>query len=296
LRVLDEVIRHGNYTRAAEELHMAQPTVSVQIRKLSEAAGLPLLEQVGRRVHPTPAGRALHTACEEIFRSLSDAEDRLDAIRGNTGGSLRLASGTVGAWLAPRLLAEFARTRPGIEVSLQVKSRKELLGRLAANQDDLYICANPPADADVVVQRILPSPVVALARADHELAAAGPVPFGRFAREPLLAREPGSGMRMTTERVYAERGATPHIRMELGSNEAVKDALLSGMGVSMLSRHSIGHANGIPQLSVLDVEGFPLEAHLHFVYPVGKQLSGVARAFMEFSRTEARRIAGSGAA
>jgi DNA-binding transcriptional LysR family regulator len=242
-------------------------------------------------VHPTQAGRALHAACQEIFRALTDAEDRLDDIRGNAMGSLHVASGTVGAWLAPRLLTEFARARPGIDVTLQVKSRKELFGRLSANLDDLYICANPPQDADVVVQRIVPNPIVAFARSDHPLAAAGAVPFERFAREPLLAREPGSGTRMTTERIYAARGATPHIRMELGSNEAVKEALLSGLGVSVLSRHAIGLAPDAPRLSVLDVEGFPLEAHLHFVYPVGKQLSGVARAFMEFSRTEAKRIA-----
>ena len=291
MRVLEEVIRHGSYTRAAEELHMAQPTVSVQIRKLTEAVGLPLLEQIGKQIQPTRAGREVHAACREIFDSLSGLDDRLADMRGLKSGSLHIATGTSGAQLAPRLLAEFVKVQPGIEVSLQVGSRKELLARLAHNLDDLYLFANPPESGDIVVQRLVPDPVIACARADHPFAAERAVTFERFAREPLLIREPGSGTRMVTERVYASHGAAPRIRMELGSNEAIKETLLSGMGVSVLSRHALGLGPDPRPLAVLDVEGFPVESHTHFVYPIGKQLSLAAQSFLEFSRKEAHRLA-----
>jgi LysR family transcriptional regulator, low CO2-responsive transcriptional regulator len=289
-RVFHEVIRHGSYTRAAEELNLAQPTVSVQIRKLTETVGMPLLEQVGKRVQATEAGRALHAACEDIFETLSSMEDRLSDLRGLKSGSLHIATGSMGACLAPRLLAEFMKAQPGIEIALQIKSRKELLDRLARNMDDLYIFANPPEDFDVVVQRILPNPLVAFARTDHPLANQSAVPFSRFAEEPMLMREPGSGTRMVTERIYAAHGLKPRVRMELSSNEAIREAMLSGLGVSVLSRHSMSLAPGPRELAALQVEGFPVEAYSHFVYPIGKPLSMVAQSFMQFTRDEAIRI------
>jgi DNA-binding transcriptional LysR family regulator len=290
LRVFEAVTRHGSFTRAAEELYMAQPTVSVQIRKLTETVGMPLIEQVGKRVQPTAAGHELYTACQDIFDAFSDIEDTLSNIRGLKAGSLRVTASTTAKYLVPHLLAEFMKLHPGIEASLRVSCRQAVLERLAANEDDLYILANPPDDEDVVVQRSLPNPVVALARSDHRLAGERAIPFEQFSHEPFLTREQGSGTRMIAERVFAARGIEPQVRMELGSNEAIKEAILAGMGVAMLYRHSIGFSIDPAQLAVLDVEGFPLEAYWHFCYPLGKQLSPAAQTFMEFVRKEAQRV------
>lgn len=290
LRVFEAVTRHGSFTRAAEELYMAQPTVSVQIRKLTETVGMPLLEQVGKRVHATAAGHELYTACQEIFDTLSGIEETLSNIRGLTAGSLRITASTTAKYLAPHLLAEFVKLHPGIEVSLRVNCRQAVLERLAANEDDLYILANPPDDEDIVVQRILPNPVVALARSDHRLARERAIPFERFAQEPFLTREQGSGTRMVAERIFAGHGIEPRVRMELGSNEAIKEAILAGLGVAILYRHSIGFSIDPTQLAALDVEGFPLEWSWHFAYPVGKQLAPAAQTFMEFVRKEAQRV------
>jgi DNA-binding transcriptional LysR family regulator len=290
LRVFEAVARHGSFTRAAEELYLAQPTVSVQIRKLTETVGLPLLEQVGRRVHTTGAGRELYTACQDIFKALDGVENALSDIRGLKAGSLRVATSTSGKYLVPRLLAEFMKLHPGIDITLHVGHRKAVLERLAQNADDLYVLSNPPEDDDLVVQRILSNPLVAVARADHPLARERGISLERLAREPLLMREPGSGTRMIAERLFAGRGLQTPPGMELGSNEAIRESMLAGYGVSFLYRYSLGLGPDFGQLAVLDVEGFPVESHWHLAYPIGKQLSYVAETFMAFTRSEASRI------
>jgi len=287
--VFEAVARLASYTRAGEELYLAQPTVSVQIKKLTETIGTPLFEQVGKRIHLTEAGRALHEACRDIFSRLAAVEDRLADIRGLSAGRLSLAVSTTGKYFAPRLLAAFVQQHPGIEVSLQIHHRETLIERMSANADDLYIFANPP-DTDVVKQAILPNPMAVFARADHPLARQKRIPFKRFAQEPFLIREPGSGTRLAAQRVFERHGIDPKVRMELGSNEAIKQAILAGLGVSILSRYTLGLDTEQRQLLTLDVENFPLEGQWYFVYPSGKQLSVVVQAFMAFARKEGKQL------
>ncbi|MDP1718381.1 MAG: LysR substrate-binding domain-containing protein [Burkholderiales bacterium] len=290
LSVFEAVARLGSYTRAGEELYMAQPTVSVQIKKLTETIGVPLLEQVGKRVHPTDAGRELYATCQEIFGKLAAVEERFANLRGLESGRLRLAVSTTGKYFAPRLLGAFVQKNPGIEVSLQIHHRETLLERMANNTDDLYIFATPPQESEAVIQKILPNPMVVFARADHPLARQKNIPFGRFAKEPFLMREPGSGTRMVAQQVFESHGVKPTIRMELSTNEAIKQAILAGLGVSILSRYTLGLDVEQDQLVTLDVEGFPLEHHWYFSYPVGKQLSAVSQAFMAFTRQHAKSL------
>lgn len=290
LSVFEAIARLGNFTRAAEELFLAQPTVSVQIRKLSETIGLPLFEQVGKRIHLTDTGRQLYAACRQVFGTLSHLEDTFADMRGLKSGRLQLAINTTGMYFAPRILAAFVKRYPGIEVSLQIHNRQNLCERLANNEDDLYIFANPPQEPEVVTQMILPNPLVVFARADHPLAREQNIPFEVFAQEPFLIREPGSGTRMITQRTFDQHGMKPWIRMELSTNEAIKQAILAGLGVSILSRYTLGLDVEHTQLVTLNVAGFPLEHYWYFVYPAGKQLSLVARTFMDFMRVESRQL------
>jgi len=290
LSVFEAVSRLGSYTRAAEELYMAQPTVSVQIKKLTDTIGLPLFEQLGKRVHLTDAGRELYATCQGIFKTLNAAEDNFANLRGLKSGRLRLAASTTGKYFAPRLLAAFVQQHPGIEVSLQIHHRETLLDRMSENADDLYIFTNPPPESEAMRQVILPNPMVVFARADHPLARHKNIPFERFAREPFLMREPGSGTRMVAQQVFESHGAKPSIRMELSTNEAIKQAILAGLGVSIMSRYTLGLDVEQDQLVTLDVESFPLEHHWYFVYPIGKQLPMVAQAFMDFARQQARSL------
>jgi DNA-binding transcriptional LysR family regulator len=290
LTVFEAVARLGGFTRAAEELFLAQPTVSVQIKKLTETVGMPLFEQVGKRVHLTATGRHLYTACQEVFQTLSHLEDTFSDMRGLKSGSLQLGVISTGKYFAPRMLAAFVQQHPGIDVSLHIHNRQTLIERLAGNADDLYIFANPPHEPEVVTQMILPNPLVVYARADHPLAREKNIPFERFAQEPFLIREPGSGTRMVAQRIFDQHGLKPWIRMELSTSEAIKQAILAGLGVSILSRYTLGLDVQQTQLITLDVEGFPLEHHWYFVYPSGKQLSLVAKSFMDFVRVEARQL------
>jgi DNA-binding transcriptional LysR family regulator len=288
LHLFEATARLGSFTRAAEELHMAQPTASAQIRKLSETVGVPLFEQVGKRVYLTEAGRRLQQGCRDVFRAFEDLEASLAGMRALNSGRLRLAVSTTGASFAPRLLGAFVALHPGVETSMQACNRQALAGRLAGNEDDLYLFADAPEIEDVVAQELLPNPLVVLARDDHPLAGVKDVPLARLAQEPFLIREEGSGARRITMRLFHKRGLAPKIRMELGTNEAIKEAILSGLGVTIISRYTFGLDPESSRYASLDVEGFPLENHWYLAYPQGKQLSPAARAFLDFARAEAK--------
>jgi DNA-binding transcriptional LysR family regulator len=290
LRVFEAVVRHGSFTRAAAELHIAQPTASLHIKKLTDTVGVPLLEQAGKRIHPTAAGAALKRACAEIQAALERFEDNLCGLRGLSAGSLRIVAATTEKYIVPRLLAEFVRRHPEIEVSVQVLPCEALLARLADGADDLYFLSLPPGRDGVAMQPVLPNPFVVLARSDHPLAGARSTPFARFAQEPLIVREPGSGTRAVTQRVFATHGLEPAIRMELGCNDAIKEAVLAGLGVAVLARYSIGFDLDPRALAVLDVEGFPIESDWHIAHPAGKRVSPIARAFMAMVQGEAQRL------
>lgn len=290
LRAFEAAARLGSLTRAAEELHMAQATASVQIKKLSETVGLALFEQVGKRIQLTQAGEQVYGGCGALFRALEEMEQALAELRGAACGRLRLAVPGTARTFASRLLAAFAQRNPGVQVTLQVEERIGLIQRLGKNEDDLYMFVEPPEEREVVAQAIVPNPLVVLACGEHPLARQNAIAFACLAEEPLLLREPGSGTRMIILRLFARHGLAPKIRMELGSDDAIREAIAAGLGVSILPRYTLGLDPVLTRLVCLDVEGFPLESHWHFVYPVGRRLSPAARAFMDFARVEARSL------
>ncbi|MGZ8254417.1 MAG: LysR substrate-binding domain-containing protein [Burkholderiaceae bacterium] len=287
LAVFEASVRLGSFTLAADEMHLAQPTVSTQIKKLTEAVGRPLFEQIGKKMYVTAAGQMLYEGCQDILRTLSRFDGSLAELEGLHAGRLRLAAGTTAEHLVMRLLAGFVERHPEVDVALEIHNRVGLMARLAANQDDLYVFANPPTDREVVRQPILPNRLVPIARADNPLAHERSITFERFAQEPFLMREAGSATRETAADLFAQHRREPRIRMELSTNEAIIQAILAGLGVSILSRPSYGLANDLPQIVTLDVVGFPVDRPWQFVYPVGKQLPPAARAFMDFVRAHA---------
>ena len=288
LRVFEASARLGNFSLAAQELHMAQPTASVQIKKLAETVGLPLFEQVGRRVYLTDAGQRLYAGCHEVFRALATIEETLNALRATESGHLQLAVCSTGKHFAPRMLGAFIQRHPGVAVSLEIHNRKALIDRLANNEDDLYVFASPLEREDVVIQALLPNPLVVFARNDHPLANARQISLERLASEPFIMREPGSGTRLIATKLFELHGISPKIRLELNDDEAIKEAILSGVGVAIMSRFTLGLEDESSRMICLDVDGFPLENHWYFAYPVGKQLSATVRAFTDFARLEAK--------
>ncbi|MEW6118822.1 MAG: LysR family transcriptional regulator [Pseudomonadota bacterium] len=281
LEIFEAIARLGSFTRASEELFLSQPTVSMQIKKLSEAVGVPLYEQVGKKIHLTPDGQELAQAAREIFGILNRYTMSVAERQGLKQGQLRLMAITTASYFAPRLLGEFAKLYPGIDVSLRVTNKEQVLASMADNLDDLYFVGQPPEDIDVVATPIMDNPIIVLAAPDHPLAGKKRIPLARIVQEPWLMREKGSGTRNAIERMFSAYDINIHPRLELGSNEAVKQAILAGLGISALSRHALA-LNQPDQFAELDVEGFPILRHWYAVYPAGRQLSVVARAFLEY--------------
>ena len=290
LEVFEAIARLGSFTRAAEELFLTQPTVSMQIKKLNDAVGMPLFEHVGKRVYLTEAGKALQLTCRDIFESLNHFEMLVADMQGLKQGKLRLAVVTTAKYFAPRLLGPFCKLYPGIDVSLKVSNRERLLERLASNQDDLYILGQPPEGLDVVYEPFLDNPLVVLAPNNHPLVGQRNIPLQQLAQEPFIMREPGSGTRMAVERLFQASAIDINVRMQLGSNEAIKQAIVGGLGISVLSRHTLALHAATGQLTILDVQSFPIERQWYAVYPSGKQLSIVAHTFLEYLRGAADQV------
>jgi DNA-binding transcriptional LysR family regulator len=290
LEVFEAIARLGSFTRAAEELFLTQPTASMQIKKLTDAVGLPLFEQIGKRIYLTDAGKALQSTCREIFDALSNFEMLVSDMQGLKQGKLRLAVVTTAKYFAPRLLGPFCQLYPGIDVSLKVSNRERVLERLSDNRDDLYVLGQPPESLDVVYEPFLPNPLVVLAPNNHPLVGQRGIPLARLAKEPFIMREPGSGTRMAVERLLHKHRLKVNVRMELGSNEAIKQAIVGGLGVSVLSRHTLALDAAMGQLATLDVRHFPIERMWYAVYPAGKQPTIVAQTFIEYLRSAADRV------
>ena len=281
LQVFESVSRHLSLSRAAEELHLSQPGVSMQLKKLSEAVSHPLLEQTGKKVKLTDQGQELVTMAREILGAVKRYELSLVERQGLAGGSLRIVAITTASYFVPRLLGDFSRRHPGVKVSLRVTNREQVLSSLAAGLDDLYVLGQPPEGLAVTAIPFLENPLVALAAPDHPLAHKKNIPLARLAEEPWLLREPGSGTRKAVERLFADHGQQLTPRMELGSNEAIKQAVLAGLGISVVSRHTLTlHTPG--QFAILDAVGFPIPRQWYAVYPAGRQRSVVARTFLDF--------------
>ncbi len=290
LEVFAVIARLGSFTRAAEELHLSQPTVSMQIKKLSAAVGLPLFEQIGKKVYLTDAGRALQTFAREIFEQFTRFEMVTADMKGLKQGALRLGVITTAKYFIPRLLGSFCREYPGIEVSMKVSNRERIIERLMNNEDDLYILGQPPEEINAIAEPFLLNPLIVLAPADHPLARRKNISLQRLAEEPFLLREPGSGTRKATEQLFARHNLKIKMRMELGSNEAIKQAVLGGLGISVLSRHTLALDIPADQVVILDVVGFPIERHWYAAYPNGKQPSVVAKTFLDYLKQAQRYI------
>ena len=282
-QVFEAIYRLGSFTRAAEELFLTQPTVSMQIKKLADAIGLPLFEHVGRNVEPTEAGKELYTACRSMFETLANLEMKVSDMKGLKRGRLRMGVITTAKYLAPEMLGEFSHIYPGIDLSLKVTNRDSILRRIRANEDDLYIMGQAPeGDVEVEAFPFAPNPLVVMAPRDHPLVAKKNISLEEIAKEPFIIREPGSGIRDAMFKAFDAAGVRPEVRMEIGNNEAIKHAVAGGLGLSVLSLHTLSLEGVDGPVAILDVEGFPILRNWYIVYPKGKELSLVAQTFLDF--------------
>ena len=286
LKVFETVARHMSYSRAAEELHLTQPAVSIQVKTLEGHVGLALFEQLGKKIFLTPGGTELLQISRSIIQLFQEAEDTLSQFKGISGGKLNVAVISAGDYFFPRLLVEFARRHSGVILNLTVHNREELLGQLADNLTDLAIMVRPPQGMDTVAESFAPHPYVIVAPPDHPLVGKKRIPMATLLREPFVVRERGSDTWNSMEDGFGEKLKDVNIAMQIKSTETIKQAVIAGMGISFLSAHTINLELQARSLAVLDVQGFPVMLNWYVVHCRNKRLPPVALAFKNFLLTD----------
>lgn len=282
LSVFAAVARHRSYTRAAEELHLSQPAVSMQIRQLEDTVGLALFEKLGKKIHLTEAGAEVFHYSQAIGQQLRELDEVIEALKGVQGGRLRISVATTANYFATRLLAAFSQRYPETTFSLDVTNRKTLLDQLAANETDLVIMGKPPENLELEASPFMDNPLVVIAPAGHPLAGERGIPLRRLQQEVFVVRELESGTRIAMKRFFEERRMQLNTGMEMTSNSAIKHAVEAGLGLGIVSVHTLELELEAGRLIVLDVEGFPIQRHWYLVRCKGKRLPPVAQAFFDF--------------
>ena len=282
MRLFAAVARHRSITRAAEEVHLTQPSVSMQVKRLEEKIGQKLTEQIGKQMHLTAAGEEVFAACTDILDRLDEMQTSLDDLRGEVSGTLNVCVVSTAKYFLPHLLGSFTRRFPRVEPRLQITNRETLLRRLSNNEDDLYITGQVPQEYSVRDHPFLENVIVAVAHPSNPLAKARNIPLTRLAEEDFIRREPGSGTRKAVQRLFDEQGVSLTHHMELDDNEAIKQGVISGLGVAFLSLHSLRLELAAGELVTLDVQQFPLRRRWYAVHRTGKHLSNAARAFLDY--------------
>jgi DNA-binding transcriptional LysR family regulator len=291
LRVYEAVAHHLSYSRAAESLHLTQPAVSMQIKQLEESIGLPLFEKLGKKIYLTEAGKEFLHYCKNILDQLTEAENVLAEMKGVGQGKLKISVAETASHFATQLLAEFCKRYPQVLVTLNVTNREGLLKHLAKNDMDMVVMGKPPEELELQATSFMENPLVIIAPNNHPLAHEPNIPLDRLQEETFLVREQGSGTRIAMERFFTEQGIKLTTGTELSTNEAIKQAVQAGMGLGILSLHTVSLELETNRLVVLDVQSFPIMRDWYVVQRKGKRLTATAQMFKEFLLNEGAQIA-----
>lgn len=292
LRLFESVARHGSYTRAAEELFLTQPAVSIQIKRLENQAGLPLFEKIGKKIFPTTAGKAMYEASLDILNRVEDLSNSFEELKGTVKGSLQVSVVSTAKYFIPNLLGAFLQQYPEVEPKLKFTNRARIIERLMNNDDDFVIMGQVPEDENLEAHPFMNNIIGIIAPANHPLANKKNIPIEELVNHRFLNREIGSGTRYVFDQLLKKHDLQVEPYMELGSSEALKQAVMAGLGITVLSLHSIELERELNKLTILDVEGFPLRRRWYAVHLKGRKLSLVARTFLEFILNESNRVLG----
>jgi LysR family transcriptional regulator, low CO2-responsive transcriptional regulator len=290
LRVFEAAATNMSFSKAAKILHLTQPGVSMHMKELESNAGMPLFERVGKKLFVTEAGQELLARAREIGRAIKDAEDALDGLRGLRRGRINLAVVSTAKYFVPQLLADFGKDFPALEIRLAVNNRDSVIEKLAANEVDMAIMGRSPQGLDTVAEAFARNPHVIIAHPSHPLAGKRRVSVESMAEQIFIVREPGSGTRLAMEKFFEERELTCHVGMEMASNETIKQAVMAGMGLSFISRHTIELELRTQRLVMLDVRGTPVMREWHVAHLAKKRLSPTAAAFKQYVLTHGREL------
>ena len=282
LQVFEAVARHLGFTRAADELHLTQPAVSMQVKQLEEHVGLPLFEQVGKKIFLTEAGSEMHYYSKIIAQQLQEAGEVIEALKGVRRGSLDISVASTANAFGTKLLAAFSQKYPSVTLKLDVTNRETLLRQLTDNEKDLVIMGRPPEGMDLEAEPFMDNPLVVIAHAGHPWAKEKDIDPERLRDRTFVVRERGSGTRQLMERFFESHDIPFEPGMEMTSNEAIKQAVEAGLGLAVVSIHTLELELETNRIAVLDVHDFPIMRHWYVVHPKSKRLSPVAKVFHDF--------------
>lgn len=290
LKVFIAVVKNGSYTRAAEELCLTQPAVSMQVKQLESQLDVALLEQLGKKIYMTEAGEEVYHYSRVISMQLDELETVLDNLKGLEHGKLKISVATSANYFAPSLLGIFYQRFPGITVILDVTNRKSLINQLAENEVDLVIMGRPPAEVEVESGSFMENPLVIVAPPDHHLTGKKKIVLKALEDEVFLVREKGSGTRAAMENFFKEQKIQITTGMEVSSDEAIKQSVQAGLGLGLMSRDSVEMELKLGKLVILNVEKMPIMRHWYVMHRKGKRLSVITQAFKDFLLNEAAEL------
>jgi LysR family transcriptional regulator, low CO2-responsive transcriptional regulator len=282
LRVFAEVAGHLSFARAAAALHLTPPAVTMQVKELESQVGLPLFDRKGRQIALTTVGEYVLSYVRRMLALLKDAEDAVARFKGLQGGNLTVGMVSTAEYFVPRLLARFRAEHPGIEVRLRLGNREQLVQWMQRNEVDLAIMGRPPKEWATRAEPFAMHPHVLVTAIDHPFTRLDHVPAQALAHEGFIVRESGSGTRAALEEYIREHHLDMRVVMEMSSNESIKQAVMAGMGVSLLSLHTIALELEQGLIATPEVEGLPVVRRWHVVNNLAKTLSPAAEAMRYF--------------
>lgn len=286
LKIFESVSRHLSFSRAAEELHLTQPAVSMQVRSLEDVAGVPLTEQVGKRIHLTAAGDEMADHARRMAQQLRELEETMVQMRGARGGRIVIGIVSTAKYFAPRMLAAFRRSHPQVELRIEVHNREQVVELLGDNRIDVAIMGRPPQAYETVSEAFADHPLIFVAEPEHPLVGRERIDPEELAGEAFLIREQGSGTRTTMEGYLREHGVKPRSAFEMSSNETIKQAVMAGMGIAFISAHTCGLELDSHRLVPLAVAGTPVLRQWFVVRRAEKRLLPALNDFIDFLRDE----------
>ena len=286
LRLFLALFETGSVSAAARVMHVTQPTASMQLKEVSLSVGLPLYEVIGKKVHLTEVGKELAVTARAMVLDWQNFEQTVDQLKGLSRGKLRIAVVSTAKYFVPRLIGSFCKKYPAIDVSLEILNRDGVVQRLHDNLDDLYIMSMPPTDMDLHDELLTPNPIVVIAATANALVKQRKISLKELQGQRFILREQGSGTRMAADQHFKKKKFKPNIRLELGSNEAVKESVAGGLGIGVISRHALHGMDKEHGVRVIDVEGFPLPSAWHMVHRASQKLSPASLAFRKHLLSE----------
>lgn len=282
LRVFAEVARQGSVQRAAEALHLTPPAVSMAVKEVEHQVGLPLFDREARRMALSTSGEYFLVYAKRLLGTLREAEDAMSRFKRVEAGHLAIGMVSSAKYYLPALLAAFHAEHPAVQVRLALGGRNDLVALMQAHEIDLAVMGRPPKDWPARAEPFAAHPHGLITAPQHALAGQPEVPAEALAREPFIVREVGSGTRAALEEYLEHQHIRPAFVMEMNSTEAIKQAVMAGMGVSLVSLHTVGLERAMGLLAVPEVQGLPLMRRWHVVHAAGRPRSPAAEAFRYF--------------